>query len=284
MPNAAVATARLSAFYGELSPSLDKVKEALVFAGVDAARPRARDLYSRDIDCHNLGMYPMLEVLADVASEYGVPRSDDTLLDLGCGMGGPSRFLADRFGCSVLGVDLLPLRVELAQGLAEMTATTDRVSYRVADATDLDLADSSFAQVWMLDVSMHIRDKRTLFGEIARVLRPDGLLVMHDQVGPLPPTMRPLMRRAPYIAPSLPQLIRYVEEPGLRLLTWRDTTPVVLSYFLKMRDVVLDASETPDRQRATGIPLLDAYLETLANAGGRTGALIARRSNPSIPG
>ena len=189
---------------------------------------------------------------------------------------GTHRFLADRFGCSVLGIDLLPLRIELAQALAEMTNTIDRVSYRVADATDLDLADSSFAQVWMLDASIHIRNKQALFGEIARVLQPNGLLVMHEQTGPLPPSMRPLMLQAPYIALSLPQLIRYIETAGLRLLTWRDTTPVVIDYFLTMRDLVLEDSEPRDPRRRTGIPLLDAYLETLAERGGRTGMLIAR--------
>ena len=273
----AASTAKLTKFYGVMSPSLDTVKESLAAAGVDTEHPRAGDLYRRDIDCHNLGMHRMLEVLADVVAEYDAPTSQDTLLDLGCGIGGPGRFLVDRFGCSIVGVDLLPLRVELAQSLTEMTGMAGRISYRVADATDLGLSDQSFAQVWMLDVSMHIRNKRALFAEIARVLRPNGLLVMHEQTGPLPPAMRPVMRQAPYIAPSLPQLIRYVEDAELRMLTWRDTTNVALDYFLDMRNLLLSASEPAASQRETGIPILDGYIETLANLGGRTGLLIARR-------
>jgi SAM-dependent methyltransferase len=260
-----------------MSPSVETVKESLAAAGVDPEHPRASDLYGRDIDCHNLGMHRMLEVLADVVAEYAAPTSEDLVLDLGCGIGGPGRFLVDRFGCSVVGVDLLPLRVAVAQALAEMTGTDERVTYRVADATDLDLAEKSFAQVWMLDVSMHIRDKRALFVEIARVLQPDGLMVMHEQPGPLPPAMRPVIRQAPYIAPPLPQLIRYVENAGLRMLTWRDTTNVVLDYFLNMRDLLLRASEPVDSRRETGVPILDGYIETLAHLGGRTGVLIARR-------
>ena len=273
----AASTAKLTKFYGVMSPSLDTVKAALAAAGVDTEHPRASDLYRRDIDCHNLGMHRMLEVLADVVAEYDAPTSQDALLDLGCGIGGPGRFLVDRFGCSIVGVDLLPLRVELAQSLTEMTGMAGRISYRVADATDLGLTDQSFAQVWMLDVSMHIRNKRALFAEIARVLRPNGLLVMHEQTGPLPPAMRPVMRQAPYIAPSLPQLIRYVEDAELRMLTWRDTTNVALEYFLDMRNLLLNASGPAASQRETGIPILDGYIETLANLGGRTGVLIARR-------
>jgi ubiquinone/menaquinone biosynthesis C-methylase UbiE len=221
----------------------------------------------------------MLLRLAEVVAEYGIPTASDRVLDLGCGIGGPSRFLADRFGCSVLGVDLVPLRIEIADALAAMTSMRDRVTYRVADATDLDLPDESVDQVWMLDVSMHVRNKRALFNEIARVLRPEGLMVMHEQTGPLPPAMRPVMRRAPYIAPSLPQLIRYVEGAGLRMLTWRDTTSIVIEYFLGMRNLIVNASESRDSRLATGIPILDGYVETLVHLDGRTGALIAKRTH-----
>ena len=60
----------------------------------------------------------------------------------------------------------------------------------------------------------------------------------------------------------------------------RRTGPVrgrSLRYFLRMRNVVLDGPERRDSRRATGIPLLDAYIATLRDLGGRTGALIAER-------
>ena len=228
----------------------------------------------------------MLELLAAVAGEYGKPSADDSLLDLGCGLGGPGRFLVDQYGCSVVGVDVLPLRIDIAQTLTDKTGLTDRISYRVGDATALDLEDRSFAQVWMLDVSMHIRDKRALFSEIARVLKPGGLLVMHEQTAPIPKAMLPVTRRAPYIAPSLPQLIRYVEEPGLRMLTWRDTTEVVLDYFLGLRAMFPPPPEPvpgarAPRQDGFGLAMLDGYIETLAHLGGRTGVLVARRIAPN---
>jgi SAM-dependent methyltransferase len=275
-------TDRLTAFYKELSPSPDEIMAILDAAGVATERLHPSDLYSRDLDCHNLGMHGMLEVLADVVSEYGPPLAHDTVLDLGCGMGGPGRFLVDRFGCSVVGVDLLPLRIEIAEFLTAKTGLQDRISYRVEDATALGLDEASFSQVWMLDVGMHIRDKRALFAEIARMLQPGGLFVMHDQPGPLPKSMRPLMRGAPYIAPSLPQLIRYVEGAGMRILTWRDTTDQVLDYFLDIRSLIDQAvgapAETPDRRpRARAEDALDAYIATLRDHEGRTGLLLARR-------
>ena len=279
MADTAESTARLTKFYEDLSPSLESILSILTATGVDTDRLKASDLYERDLDCHNLGMHTMLKVVAGVVAEYGAPTAHDRLLDLGCGLGGPGRFLVDRFQCSIVGVDLLSLRVELAQRLSELTVMDEHISYQVGDATNLDIKGASFDQVWMLDVSMHIKNKRGLFSEIARVLRPGGLMVMHEMPGPLPKAMSPLTRRVPYIAPSLPQLVRYVESAGLRLLTWRDTTPQVLDYFTEVRALLRNAPAT-GRERDThdiGVVVLDSYIETLGTLGGRTGILIARR-------
>jgi len=165
----------------------------------------------------------------------------------------------------------------MAEQLAALTRA-QRVSYRVADATALDFDDATFSHVWMLDVSIHIRDKRALFDEIARILQPGGILVMHEQTGPLPAAMRPAKRQAPYIAPALAQLIRHIENAPLRVVAWRDTTSLALDYFLRVRDLVLGAPEPLESQRKTGVPILDGYLETFAHLDGRTGVLIARRT------
>lgn len=282
-------TRRLTKFYGAFSPSLDDIMAALRLAGVPSDGVQARDLYERDLDCHNLGMHRMLELLAHVVTDYAAPTRDDVVLDLGCGLGGPGRFLIDRFGCSVVGVDVLPLRVELAQNLAELSRKNDRATYRVADATALDFDAASFAQIWMLDVSIHIREKRALFGEIARVLGPGGLLVMHEQTGPLPnASVFPAKRQAPYIAPSLPQLIRDIESAGLRVLTWRDTTDRVIDYFQGIVAMLTKSGEpVSDRKmRGHGSAVLNGYVEALTNCGSRTGILVAKRvrARPATPG
>jgi ubiquinone/menaquinone biosynthesis C-methylase UbiE len=282
MADTAESTARLTKFYGDLSPSLESILSILLTAGIDTDHLQASDLYERDLDCHNLGMHTMLGVLVGVVADHGAPGPDDRVLDLGCGLGGPGRFLVDRFQCAVIGVDLLPLRVELAQALTNLTGMAERISYRVADATDLGIDSEAFEQAWMLDVSMHIKDKAALFAEIARVLRPGGMLVMHEQTGPLPKAMRPVTSQAPYIAPSLPQLIRYVEGAGLRVLTWRDTTQQVLEHFQGLRatlgDALVMASDDPlEATPDIAYAALTGYIETLETPAGRTGILIARR-------
>jgi ubiquinone/menaquinone biosynthesis C-methylase UbiE len=262
---------RLGRFYSEMT-SLDGVMRAIAAEGLDPARVSAADLYSRGLDCHNLGGFAQVEAIAAAVERVGVPGPGEAVLDLGCGMGGPGRFVADRFQCRVVGVDLVEARVEVACALAELTRCGDRVSYRVADATALPFEAESFAQVWMLDASVHVRDKRALLSEIARVLRPGGLLVLHDQMGPLPPTMRPVTRRAPWVAPKLAQLVNRAEEAGLRLMLWQDTTALVREWFRKIQERMGGAA---------GNALLDACLKTLDGPAGRTGLLVARRREVS---
>ena len=270
---------RLSRFYGAMT-SLDSIVAAITSQGLDVGQLKATDLYTRGLDCHNLGGYAQLEGIGVAVAGIDAPVAEDTVLDVGCGLGGPSRFIADRFGCRVVGVDLLPVRIDAARALAEMTGSTDRVDNRVADAVALPFEAARFAQVWMMDASIHVRDKAALFGEIARVLRPGGLLVLHDQMGPLPRAMSPAKRAAPYLAPSLTQFIRIVESAGFRLLLWQDTTEQVLEYFHNRRQLAatFDVSSIggPDGQRARhGLALLAGYVKTLESPAGRTGILIA---------
>src|SRR5260370_29221146 len=91
MPEKASSTRRLTKFYGERLSSLERVIQALAAQGLDTEHLRASDIYSRSLDCQNLGSYAMLEVLASVASEYGTLGPEDKVLDIGCGVGGPGR-------------------------------------------------------------------------------------------------------------------------------------------------------------------------------------------------
>ena len=269
---------RLERFYGEMT-SVDAVLRGLAREGAPG-KVSAADLYTRSLDVQNLGGFAMLERIAALAAEQAPPGAASRLVDVGCGVGGPGRYLADRFGCSVTGIDLLPQRIQAAAALTQMVGLAERVTYRQADATDLPFADGAFDQAWMLDASVHMPDKAALFREIARVLKAHGLLVMHDHFGPLPPSMRPVTRRAPYIAPSLAQMVRYVEAGGFRLLLWQDTTAAIRQWFEERRPEVVRRSQEGrgDRRRLQRrLAPFKAYTAALEE-GMRTGVLIARRA------
>jgi sarcosine/dimethylglycine N-methyltransferase len=273
-------TADLGAFY-EVMTSTERILRRLERDGVDLARLRAADVSERDLDCQNLGAFRVLTWIADTVAGHSAPTPDDAVLDVGCGIGGPGRFLVERFGCAVTGIDVLQTRIEVAAELTRRTGLDQRLTYRVADVRSLPFDDASFVQAWMLDVGIHVRDKAAMFAELARVIRPGGLLVMHDQTGPLGPAMRPATRGVPFVAPPLPRLIRIVEAAGMRVLEWHDTTTAIAAYFRDVQATIPPAdaemSANARRRWAWVERTTTAYLTTLQNGNGRTGLLIAVR-------
>ncbi|MDT7711556.1 MAG: hypothetical protein QOG46_245 [Pseudonocardiales bacterium] len=102
------------------------------------------------------------------------------VLDVGCGPGGASRYLAAEYGCHVTGVDLTPEYVQLATELAARTNLADLVSYQVADAMDLPIPPGSFEGGYLLHVGMNVADKARLCAEVARVLTPGAFFAIYD--------------------------------------------------------------------------------------------------------
>jgi SAM-dependent methyltransferase len=116
-------------------------------------------------------------------------------LELGCGIGVVSALLAETYGMRVCGVDLDPEQVRRARA---MHGEAPRLAFRVEDATRLGFADASFDLVVAQNVFHHIPDWRAAVREVARVLRPGGIVVWDDFAlsRRLERWARPLARRA----------------------------------------------------------------------------------------
>jgi SAM-dependent methyltransferase len=153
----------------------------LVSAGLDEIAPDGRPLELSELagfdHFHTAGALATVR-MADLLA----PASTDTVLDAGSGLGGPARYLADRFGCRVVGVDLTPLFVEVGHLLNQRTGFDDRVELRVGDITALDLDDASVDHVWTQHVAMNIADRPALYAEIRRVLKPGGRFAVFDVI------------------------------------------------------------------------------------------------------
>jgi MPBQ/MSBQ methyltransferase len=99
-----------------------------------------------------------------------------SLLDVGCGIGGSSRILA-RYGFAVTGVTISPQQVKRA---TELTPPGLSAQFLVDDAMALSFPDASFDVVWSIEAGPHMPDKAVFAKELLRVLKPGGLLVVAD--------------------------------------------------------------------------------------------------------
>src|SRR5262245_23809218 len=159
--------ARIEHHYGR-GHTLDRLRAALAQAGTDPDKLGYQDLWPFD-QLHSRGIAATRE-----HAERAELRADMRVLDLGCGIGGSSRYLASALGCRVTGVDLTREYIEVARELTRRCGLTNRIDYQVADALALPFADGSFDHVYSHNVTMNIEDKTGLAAEVARVLKHGG--------------------------------------------------------------------------------------------------------------
>lgn len=118
------------------------------------------------------------EVSRELANEAGLLGS--SVLDVGCGIGGPARMLAAEYCCEVTGIDLSHEYIRTAKGLSELVGLQDRTEYLQSNALDLPFKKETFDVVWTQHVQMNIRNKSRFYSEIERVLRSRGWFIYYD--------------------------------------------------------------------------------------------------------
>jgi len=156
------------------TPDLFKVIcEKLVQEGVDLEKVRRTHISEVD-EFHVRGA----EVSKELVNEIYLQGAK--VLDVGCGLGGAARMLAEQFDCHVTGIDLCKEYILTAQKLSELVGLTDKTEFIRANALFLPFADGSFNIVWTQHVQMNIEDKVKFYSEIKRVLNDNGTIVYYD--------------------------------------------------------------------------------------------------------
>lgn len=200
----------------------DRVRTVLDRAGKTAANTTVEELAGLD-QWHVEG----LASTRRLASLAGI-GAGDLVLDAGCGMGGPARYLAKTYGCTVHGLDMTEPYLETADLLTGMTGLTDTVLLERGDVTDMRFGPATFDVAWTQHAAQSIPDKERFFAELHRVLKPGGRLVVHDLYrGPGSPVHFPAFwgqDDSISFLVSDSEMRRMLEATGFVVEHWEDTT------------------------------------------------------------
>lgn len=172
------------------------------------------------------------------------------ILDVGCGIGGSSLYLAEKFNAAATGITLSPVQANRAAERARVSNIN--AQFQVADALNMPFADNSFDLVWSLESGEHMPDKAKFLEECTRVLKPDGIFLMatwcHRPIDKVPLTVDDRKRLAeiyrvyylPYVI-SLPEYEAIAQNIGLQDIRTADWSIAVAPFW----DVVIDSALTP---------------------------------------
>jgi SAM-dependent methyltransferase len=210
----------------------ERIEGALGDAGFGDRKISPADIATLD-QFHTRGLAATIEL----ADSLGLDASSN-VLDVGAGLGGSARHLAERYGCVVQGIDASTPFVEAATYLNQRTGLADKVSVQVADALDLPFPEESFDVVWTQHVAMNIADRPGLYREINRVLRHGGKLGLYDVVAGEGAVIFPVPWASSPAASFLlkaSEMTRILDEAGFDVLSSKDDSEAGIAFFEALR-------------------------------------------------
>ncbi len=188
--------------------------------------------------------------------------SEDSVLDVGCGLGGVARFAASRYGSHVTGVDLTEEFVQTGRVMNDWLNLQNRIVLEQGSAMALSCPDARFDKAYMMHVGMNIADKPSLMKELHRVLKPGGRLGIYDVMRTSAEELTfpvPWASEASGSALATPEEYRLaLEAAGFRISAERDRRSFAMEFLSR-----LQASNSS----AGGPPPLGLHIVMGANAG-----------------
>jgi len=151
-----------------------QIADALRKAGKPLEQLKTADLAAID-EFHIRGRKATLELAERMRID-----AKSRVLDIGSGLGGPARTLAETHGCHVTGIDLTASFCAAATAMSDWVGLADKVAFGQGDATKLPFRDASFDAAMTIHVAMNIKAKDAVYGHAKRVLKRGGIFAVYD--------------------------------------------------------------------------------------------------------
>lgn len=151
-----------------------RIVDAMKAAGIDPENLTVEQLAPVD-HFHARGFPATIELADALPIEAG-----QRLVDIGCGIGGPARYLAQRFGCEVDGLDITAPFVDAGNRLTALVGMQDKVRIEQGDGQRLPYPDNSFDGGYTQHVTMNVPDRAAFFAEAYRVLKPGAFFALTE--------------------------------------------------------------------------------------------------------
>jgi len=215
-----------------------------------------------------------IDLIEELLGWAGVPTDQALcepyrILDVGCGIGGSTLYLTEKFGSiaqnnlksdggvdrvTATGITLSPVQANRAIERAKIAGLESNVNFLVADALNMPFPDESFDLVWSLESGEHMPDKIKFLQECCRVLKPGGTLILatwcHRPLGETAGELTDAERKElaeiyrvyalPYVIslPEYEEIVRSLPFTSIRTADW---SKAVAPFW----DVVIDSALTP---------------------------------------
>lgn len=199
---------------------------------------------------------------ADLPLALSSPKTAQ-FLDAGCGIGGSTLYLAQKFQIKGLGITLSPVQATRAIDRSREAGISGDVGFMVANAQNVPFADESFDLIWSLESGEHMPDKVAFLQECYRVLKPGGTLIFATWCHR--PTKEPLGRLTEAEQKQLQEIYRLYHLPYVISLPEYETIATGLNF---------QKIHTADWSSAVA-PFWDDVLDSALNPSAILGVLMA---------
>jgi ubiquinone/menaquinone biosynthesis C-methylase UbiE len=152
----------------------EKIAESLRRAGKGLDNLKPTDLAAID-EFHFRGREATLEL-----AEQMKLSEDSCVLDIGSGLGGTARTLAEEYGCQVTGLDLTQAFCDAARVMSDWANLSEQVKFQQGDATNSPFAENQFDAAITIHVAMNISAKDKVYEQARRVVKPGGIFAVYD--------------------------------------------------------------------------------------------------------